>query len=68
MFSEPNKQALIVAFISTPSLKCSGKMIHSSNWLSALLGRTHFTQLVKFSLVKCWSIKAFWPIKGSETC
>lgn len=21
-----------------------------------------FTQLVKFSLVKCWSIKAFWPI------
>lgn len=30
MFSEPNKQALIVVLISTPSLKCSGKMIHSS--------------------------------------
>lgn len=35
------------------------------SWLKpavSLLGRTHFTQLVK--LVKCWSIKAFGPIKG----
>lgn len=71
MSSEPNKQALIDAFISTPSLKCSGKVIHCSKqkkqkkkMAASLFGRPCFYAINHiFTCLVLVKLKLLGPLK-----